>query len=118
MKSGFPAPGFCGRCGRSLIGKVKADEVGVKPGQKGWAKILDDPKNFKLFGCSNCGTESTHLEDLTALIPQLELELALQRKAMLEKYIPFYKKAIPKMKEELTNIEGKLPELKRKVGEG
>jgi len=119
MRSGFSAPGVCGRCGHGLSGKVKNSILDgpIKPGQKGWAEILHDPKNFKLFGCLDCGTESTNLADLTALTPELELKLALQRKVELERSIPFYEEAIPKMKTELANIESKLPELERKVGE-
>lgn len=117
MRSGFPAPGTCGRCGHVLIGKVKEDEVSVKPGQPGWAEILRDPKNFKLFGCSYCGTESPNLADLTALTPELELKQLLTRKVELERSIPFYEEAIPKMKEKLADIEKRLPKLMRKVGE-
>ncbi|MBA7675893.1 hypothetical protein ES703_84132 [subsurface metagenome] len=116
MNSGFSAPGTCGRCGYGLTGKVK-DEITVKPGKPGWAEILRDHKNFKLFGCMDCGTESPHLEDLTAVTPELALKRALQRKAELERSIPFYEGAISKMKEELPNIEKRLPELMRKVGE-
>lgn len=116
MRSGFSAPGICGRCGHSLTGKVK-DSITIKPGQKGWAEILRDPKNFKLFGCIDCGTESPNLADLTALTPELELKWALRRKSELEKSIPWYEENIPKMKAELANIESKLPELERRVGE-
>ena len=66
----------------------------------------------------NCGTESTSLTELTAVTPELALKRTLQRKADLERSIPFYEEAIPKMKEELTEIEKRLPELMRKVGEG
>lgn len=118
MRSGFVAPGTCGRCGHALFGKVKEDEVSVKPGQPGWAEILRDPKNFKLFGCSYCGTESPNLEDLTRVTPELALKRALYRKADLERSIPWYKEAITKMEEELADIQKRLPELERKVGEG
>ncbi len=117
MRSGFGAPGTCGRCGHSLTGKVKEDEVSMKPGQPGWTEILRDPKNFKLFGCIFCGTESPNLEDLTRVTPELALKRVLEHKAQLERAIPLYEEAIPKWKEELADIEKRLPELERKVGE-
>jgi len=119
MNNGFPVPGVCGRCGHGLSGKVKNSiRDGLpKPGQKGWEEILRDPNNFKLFGCLDCGTESTNLADLTAVTPELELRRALQRKAELEAAIPWMGEAIPEMKIELGNIEKGLPELERKVGE-
>ena len=119
MNSGFTAPGMCGRCGHGLIGKVKnsiRDSL-PKPGQKGFEEILRDPNNFKLFGCFNCGTESTNLADLTAVTPEFELRRALRRKAELEASILWYEGAIPLMKKELGNIEKGLPEFERKVGE-
>jgi hypothetical protein len=79
--------------------------------------MLRDPKNFKLFGCMSCGTESTNLTDLTIKTPELELKQALMRKADLERSTPWYEEWVIKRKEELAKIEQKLPELTRRVQE-
>lgn len=116
MRSGFGAPGICGRCGHGLTGKVK-DDITVKPGTKAWGDMLRDPNNFKLFGCMDCGTESTNLTDLTTLTPELELKWALERQKDLEWSIPWYEGEIAKRKDELAKINLKLPELTRRVQE-
>jgi len=114
MKSGhtvLASGASCGHCGVSLIGKIKDEYAHIKPGTEAFGQLLHDSKNFKLFGCFTCGTESPNLADLTRVTPELKCKRLLARKDELERNIPFYEAMIPKMKEELKDIEKRLKEV-------